>query len=77
MWTCDFYRYEHIYTYRRNEAFSKHSSKKIMQLNMELNMILIMLMEFAYVRHSEHCRKMSNVGGDAAQCPVFLSEIKR
>ena len=60
MGTGDFYRYEHIYL--QKEGISKHSGKKIMQLvwtvvtclmlNMELNMILIVLMEFACIIHS-------------------------
>ena len=60
MFTCDFYRYEHIYL--QKEGISKHPGKKIAQListvvtclmlNMELNMILIELMELAGIRHS-------------------------
>ena len=62
MCTCNFYKYEHAYTYRKKEFQNILESKKIMQLvctvatglilNMELNMIMILLMEFACIRHS-------------------------
>ena len=63
MWISGFYRYEHIYTYRRQEF------RNIMQLlwtvviyllncrNVEHGIehhVLIVLMEFSYIRHS--CR---------------------
>ena len=61
MYTCDFCRYEHVYTYRKNEFQNILESKKIMQLvwtvvtcsilNIEQNMILLVLMEFACIRH--------------------------
>ena len=67
MFTCDFYWYEHIYL--QKEGISKHSGKKIMQLimtvvtclmlNMEMNMILVELMEFAYIRHSWNLQEMN------------------
>ena len=62
MCTCDFYRYEHVYTYRKKEFQNVLESKKNMQLawtvatclllNIELYMILIVLTEFACIRHS-------------------------
>ena len=62
MCTCDFYRYEHVYTYRKKEFQNILESKKNMQLawtvatclilNIELYMILIVLTEFACIRHS-------------------------
>ena len=62
MCTCNFNKYEHIYTYRNKEFQTILESKKIMRLvwtvvtglilNMKLNMILTLLMEFACIRHS-------------------------
>ena len=62
MCTGNFYKYEHIYTYRKKWFQDILESKKIMQLvwtavaglilNMELNMIFILFMEFACIRHS-------------------------
>ena len=54
MCTCDFYRYEHIIL--QKEGISKHSGKQenfaivtCLILNIELNMKLIGLMEFACI----------------------------
>ena len=59
MWTCDFYRYKHIYTYRRKgfqSIFGKRNyaiglencflfTKK--SWTMEMSIILTVLLEFA------------------------------
>ena len=64
MFTCDFYRYEHVHTYRmyllqktllkENYAIDLDScylfTKKM--LNVELNMILIVLIDSECIRHS-------------------------
>ena len=60
--TCNFYKYKHVYNYRKKKFQNMLERKKIMQLfltvvtglilSMELNMILILLMEFACIRHS-------------------------
>ena len=69
MFTCNFYKYEHIYTYRKKEFQNILESKNIMQLvwtvvtglilNMEMNMILILLMEVACIRHSWTLQQMN------------------
>ena len=42
-----------------------------------MNLVHELPHELPNVRKLGNIRKMSNVGGDAAQCPVFLPEIKR
>ena len=69
MCTCNFYKYEHVYTYKKNEFQNILESQKIMHLawtvvtslilNMELNMIWIMLMEFASIKHSWTLQQMN------------------
>ena len=69
MWTSGFYRYEHIYSYKRREFQNIleinlcNCFRQLLliylkkMLNMELNMILwIVLMESAYIRHSWNLR---------------------
>ena len=57
--TIYFYKYEHIYTYRRKEFQENWKARKLVWtvvpcliLNMELNLILILLIEFACIRQS-------------------------
>ena len=71
MWTSGFYWYEHVYTYRK-ARISKHFWKKITYataldicylftkktLNIELNMILVVLIEFVYIRHSRNLQQI-------------------
>ena len=63
MWTSGFNRYKNVYTYRsqefrtssKNYAINLDSSYYLFikkTLNMQLNMILIVLMEFEYIRYS-------------------------
>ena len=62
MCTFDFFKYEHIITEGRNfKTFLKENYAialdccylfTIKILNMELKMIMIMLIEFIYIRHS-------------------------
>ena len=62
MGTCNFSKYEHKYTYRNKEFQNILESQKIMQLvwtvvtglilNMKLNMVLTLIMEFACIRLS-------------------------
>ena len=69
MCTYNFYKYEHDYTYRKKEFQNILERKKIMKLiwtvvtglilNMELNMILILLMEFACIRRSWTLQQMN------------------
>ena len=67
-WTCGFCRYELVYTYRRQE-FQHILERKLCNyfgqlllykkmLNMGLNMMLIVLKEFAYIRHSWTLQKI-------------------
>ena len=65
MCACNFYKYEHIYTYRNKEFQNILESKKVMQLvwtvvtGLILNMILTLLMEFACIRHSWTLQQMN------------------
>ena len=63
------YKFEHVYTYKKNEFQNILESQKIMHLvwavvtglilNMKLNMIWIMLMEFACIKHSWTLQQMN------------------
>ena len=62
VWTGDFYRYAHLNPYRSQREFQNILERKLLWavvtclkiklLNMELRMMLLVLMEFAYIRHS-------------------------
>ena len=57
---CGFYRSERLYTYRRQDFQNIYEIDYAValdiiipcSLNMELNVMLIVHMEFAYIRHS-------------------------
>ena len=71
IWTSGFYWYGHVYTHRK-AGISKHFWKKITYataldicylftkktLNIELNMILVVLIEFVYIRHSRNLQQI-------------------
>ena len=63
MWTTGFYRFEHVYIQKRHESQNIIKKKYVIaldsyyllikkSLNMELNVMLIVLMEFAFLKHS-------------------------